>query len=379
MAIDTVAAPLDLLHVHSGNIFGGVERMLQTIVTANPRPVSSRFGLCFEGDTAARLLQAGARIDWLGPVHIRRPDQVVRAQRRLRALLRHSKPDAVVVHSSWSQALFGGAVLGAGVPLVRWLHAPEPGPALLERWAWRRRPDRVVCNSEYTRAAAGDLIADVPADVCYPPASPSSAVAERIAVRRSLGTPEGRSVVVLAARPEPWKGHRRLIAALATIQALDWEAWIAGGAQRPAEREFVDALHAQAASVGTSGRVRFLGQRDDLPSLFGAADIYCQPNEGPEPFGLSVVEAMASGLPVVASAAGATPEIVSEECGILVGLHDDGGLARALASLIEDGARRRTMGTAARAASRRFTDLPGSMTALARSISKAVHRDTSRP
>jgi glycosyltransferase involved in cell wall biosynthesis len=186
-------------------------------------------------------------------------------------------------------------------------------------------------------------------------------------------------VVVLAARPEPWKGHRRLIAALATIQALDWEAWIAGGAQRSAEREFVDALHAQAASVGTSGRVRFLGQRDDLPSLFGAADIYCQPNEGPEPFGLSVVEAMASGLPVVASAAGATPEIVSEECGILVGLHDDGGLARALASLIEDGARRRTMGTAARAASRRFTDLPGSMTALARSISMAVHRDTSRP
>lgn len=374
MALDTVTGPLDLLHVHSGNLFGGVERMLQTLATANPVPISSRFGLCFEGDTAAALVRAGARVDLFGPVQIRRPDLVVRARRRLRGLLRQSRPDAVIVHSSWSQAIFGSTVRSAGVPLVRWLHAPEPGPALLEQWAWRARPNRVLCNSKYTRAAASGLVGDVPAEVCYPPARTSVATTNRHDVRRLIGAPEARCVVLLAARPEPWKGHQRLIAALSTLQPLDWEAWIAGGPQRPSERDYIEKLRAQAASAGLSSRIRFLGQRDDLPSLLAAADIYCQPNEGPEPFGLSVVEAMAAGLPVIGSSAGATPEIVGEASGILVPLDDDAALARALARLIADGALRQTMGEAAHHASRRFTDLPGSMMALAGSVSKALDR-----
>jgi glycosyltransferase involved in cell wall biosynthesis len=378
MALDPVTT-LDLLHVHSGNLFGGVERMLETLATANPVPVSSRFALCFEGETAATLRRTGASIDWLRPVHIRRPDQVLRARRRLRGLLKQSRPDAVLVHSSWSQAIFGSTVLAAGIPFVRWLHAPQPGPGLLEQWAWRARPDRVLCNSEYTRAAARSLVGDVPAEVCYPPARTSAATTNRQDVRRLIGAPEARCVVLLAARPEPWKGHQRLIAALSTLQTLDWEAWIVGGPQRPSEREYIERLQEQATSAGISTRVRFLGQRDDVPSLLAAADIYCQPNEGPEPFGLSVVEAMASGLPVVGSAAGATPEIVDEASGILVPLDDDAALARALARLIADAALRQTMGRAAQHASRRFTDLPGSMSALAGSVSKALDRNLSRP
>ena len=379
MPLDPVTGPLDLLHVHSGNLFGGVERMLQTLATANPVPVSSRFALCFEGDTAATLARAGARLDWLGPVQIRRPDQVIRARWRLRGLLKQSRPDAVIVHSSWSQAIFGSTVLSAGIPFVRWLHAPEPGPALLERWAWRARPHRVLCNSAYTLAASRSLVGNVPAEVCYPPARPPAATTSRPDVRRQIGTPEARCVVLLAARPEPWKGHRRLIAALSTLPTLDWEAWIVGGPQRPSEREYMERLREQATSAGISTRIRFLGQRDDLSSLLAAADIYCQPNEGPEPFGLSVVEAMASGLPVVGSSAGATPEIVDETCGILVPLDDEAALALALARLIVDGELRQTMGQAAHRASRRFTDLPGSMSALAGSVSKALDRTISTP
>jgi glycosyltransferase involved in cell wall biosynthesis len=371
MARDPVTGQLDLLHVHSGNIFGGVERTLQTLAGVTT-PVSSRFALCFDGDTAAALRREGGRVDWLGPVHIRRPDQVLGARGRLRALLEQSTPDVVVVHSSWSQAIFGGTAAACGAPLVRWLHAPEPGPALLERWAWRTRPRMVLCNSDYTRTAAARLVGDLPTAVCYPPARSAGAPSERAAVRRRLGSTTTTCVILLAARPEPWKGHRRLLAALSTIAALDWEAWIAGGAQRRQEQAFLDGLRDRARTAGLAGRVRFLGQRDDLPDLLAAADIYCQPNEGPEPFGLSVVEAMAAGLPIVASSAGATPEIVDRDSGILVPLADDDALAGALSRLVGDRDLRRAMGEAARRSARRFTDLPESMAALASCLSNVI-------
>ena len=75
-------------------------------------------------------------------------------------------------------------------------------------------------------------------------------------------------------------------------------------------------------------RVRFLGQRSDIPDVLGAADIHCQPNVDPEPFGVAFVEALHAGLPVVTTAIGAAPEVVDATCGVLVP-KDAGALAGA--------------------------------------------------
>ena len=61
-------------------------------------------------------------------------------------------------------------------------------------------------------------------------------------------------------------------------------------------------------------------QRDDVPRLLAAADIFCQPNLGPEPFGIGFVEALSAGLPVITTATGGALEIVDGDCGIRSGL-----------------------------------------------------------
>ena len=93
-----------------------------------------------------------------------------------------------------------------------------------------------------------------------------------------------------------------------------------------------------------SDRVCFLGQRRDVPRLLAAADIHCQPNTGPEPFGIAFIEALYAGLPVVTTALGGALEIVDQTCGILVPPGDEAALADAIVGLIHDSGRRQQLG-----------------------------------
>ena len=83
-----------------------------------------------------------------------------------------------------------------------------------------------------------------------------------------------------------------------------------------------------------------------MPALLTAADIYCQPNLGGEPFGISFIEALESGIPVVTTSIGAAPELVDETCGCLVGPGDIEALGSALGVLVDAPDRRRALGAA---------------------------------
>jgi len=363
-----------LLHVHSGNMFGGVERMLEAMspAWAGTEPVASRFALCFEGDVKDRLEAAGATVDVLGPVQVRRPDRLLSARHRLRSLVAREPFDAAMVHSAWGHALFGRTVVDAGLPLIRWIHAPGPGPSWLEHWSRRVRPDLLLCNSQYTRSAVHLPWPDVAVDVHYPPARPSAAdTTARAEMRRALETSPETRVIAMASRLEGWKGHRLLIDALARLAATEWAAWIVGGAQHPSEASYFEELKARVAALGLSDRVTFLGQRADVERVLAAADLYCQPNQGPEPFGLSIVEALSAGLPVVATRLGAFPEIVTDACGVLVDPGSVQGIAGALDELLRDADRRLAMGEAARRRALVFCDLPESLRRLARTLAGA--------
>ena len=366
-----------VLHVHSGNIFGGVERMLQALAPAcaGTTPVHSSFALCFDGLVAETLAGSGAKVYPLGVVRARRLGEVRRARRALRQLLAGERWDVAVVHSAWSQALFGPPVLEAGLPLVRWLHAPQPGPMWLETWASRSRPALVLCNSRYTMSAVGGRFGATPMEVRYPPL-PVRTVdpGARAAVRAELGTDPHTIVVILAARLEEGKGHAILLDALSRTGSPRWQAWIAGGVQDPAERSYLDRLREQARGAGIPDRVRFLGQRSDVPALFAAADIYCQPNSAPDSFGLSFVEALAAGLPVITTRLGAASEIITDSCGVLVAEGAVGAVADALRLLIDRDDQRRAMSAAARIRSREFCDGSRSIERLAAQLTRAMSR-----
>lgn len=366
---------MNVLHVHSGNMFGGVERMLETLApaTAGVQPIRSSFALCFEGPVSEVLRAAGGGVYPLGPVRVRRIDEVVRARRRLKRVLDSQAWDAALVHSAWSQAIFGPTILESGAPLVRWVHAPEAGPRWLEYWAGRSRPARVLCNSRYTCDAVAGTAGVGPASVVYPPAAmaPSPARA-RADVRAALGTPSDAVSIIIAARMESWKGHDILLDSLAMLPPGGWEAWIAGGPQRSSERRYFDSLVERVRHRGLVSQVRFLGQRIDVSRLLHAADIYCQPNRGGEPFGLSFVEALAAGLPVVTTRLGAAPEIVDDTCGVLVEPSSNPALAHTLHMLIESPHRRQEMRAGAFIRAREFCDLTRSLPHLAAELARTA-------
>ena len=365
--------PLRVLHVHSGNLFGGVERILETLA-CRPTPglMQSAFALCFTGRLSDTLGACGAVVDVLGPVRISRPWQMLRAQRALAKVLAASRPDLAVVHSAWSHWIFGSTIR-RHCPLVRWLHAPETGRSWQERAAARVPPSLAICNSRYTCDASRHS-PGVPYVACYAPVAIDvrSDGLSRVAIRQSLQTPLDDVVVVMAARMEAWKGHHTLIDALKQLEpGLPWRCWIAGGAQRPSEAAHVEALSAHVAAAGLTGRVQFIGERRDVMDVFAAADVYCQPNDGAEPFGLSFVEALAAGLPVVSTKLGAVTEIVDDSCALLVPAQSPAALAAALREVVADASRRAALSASARVRARAFTDVPERLRVLAGVLGQA--------
>ncbi len=292
----------------------------------------------------------------LGNARVSRPWTVWRARRRLKELLGREAFDAVVCHSCWLHALFAPVVRVCGLPLVFWAHNPPEGRHWLERWARLTRPHLVVANSRWTASAVPKLFPDVRCEAVYLPV-PAPAPADRAAIRAALDTPRDAAVVVQASRLEPWKGHAVLLEALAELADIPgWVCWIAGGAQRRQEAEYLAGLQRIAARLGIADRVRFLGQRSDVRELLAAADIHCQPNIGPEPFGIAFVEALYAGLPVVTTALGGALEIVNEACGVLVPAEDVGALGAALRRLIADPAGRSRLGRAGPVRARALCD-----------------------
>jgi glycosyltransferase involved in cell wall biosynthesis len=338
---------MHVLHVHSGNVWGGVETFLETLAREE-RSVSSlrsEFALCFRGVVADRLRETGAAVHPLAPVRLARPGSVRTARLRLTSLLSSLAPDVIVIHSTWTAAVFGPVLARAARPVALWAHAPDPGPRWQRLLARRCPVHVVVANSTFTRMHRPPDRDGARVECVYYPVRPRPAALSRAAVRASLGVTPDEPVILLAARLEPWKGHALLVEALGRLPAdVGWRCWIAGGVQRAEEGAHGRALRERVAALSLTPRVQFLGLRSDVPDLLAAADVYCQPNTGPEPFGISFVEALWAGLPVVTTRLGAATEIVDDTCGRLTAPGDPAALAAALEGLLRSPAERRALG-----------------------------------
>src|SRR5690349_15662317 len=123
-----------VLHLHSGNLYGGVETLLVTLsrLRSHAPDMEPELGLCFEGRLAEELRASGVVVRMMGEARVSRPWTVLRARRRLRELLARERFDAAICHAPWAQGVFGPAVRGAGVPLVFFLHGPARGRHWIE-------------------------------------------------------------------------------------------------------------------------------------------------------------------------------------------------------------------------------------------------------
>jgi len=341
---------LKVLHLSSGNLYGGIETFLTTLARMrhlNPG-MEPGFGLCFRGRQWDELVATGVPVHQFGPVRLSRPWTVWRARARLRQVLADTRSEVVVAHSSWTHTLFAPVVRRAGIRLVHFVHAETNGKNWLERWASRTSPDLVIANSRFTAGSVRNVFPGARVEAWHLPVSRfDTDKTVRTVVRSELGIPEGTVVILQASRLERWKGQAVHLAALELLRDLPgWECWLAGGVQKAGEGEFLDELRTASNRAGIADRVRFLGQRADVPRLMAAADVFCQPNIGPEPFGIVLVEALYAGLPVVTSGFGGATEIVDQTCGVLTAPGDPEAVAAALRGLIQDPSRRRALGAA---------------------------------
>ena len=144
--------------------------------------------------------------------------------------------------------------------------------------------------------------------------------------------PADAQIVGVVARLEAEKGHRTLVDAWPDVLAAVPNAWllvVGEGSER-------DALEAEASSLGVEARIVFTGRREDVPAVTAALDVAVLPSYR-EAQGLSVLEAMALGRPVVASNVGGIPEMIEDGVsGLLVPPNDCPALAAAIVRLLTD-------------------------------------------
>ena len=207
---------------------------------------------------------------------------------------------------------------------------------MIFRWC-----DAVVANS---KAAAAGLVARGLAQervVVIPNGLPPSAFE---LPAPALPRAEGMVRAVMVARMNTWsKNHRLLLRAAARLRdRLPQLEWLLAG-DGPLRPE----LEREAAQLGVADRIRFLGERRDIPAVLAAADISVLPSAS-ESLSNAILESMAAGLPVVASNVGGNPELVAHDSGELVAPDREGELATSVERLVTDPARRKAMGRRAR-------------------------------
>jgi glycosyltransferase involved in cell wall biosynthesis len=322
----------------------------QTYVASLLPALADRFyvAVAAHGPGPLRDAAAEAGVRFIPLKHVRRsisPWQDLAGFVELVRLLRRERPD--ILHANSSKAGFLGrlAASAAGVPIRiftvhGWAFAARSGlSSWLYRWADRLvRPltTMTVCVS------ANERTTGIRAGTC----SAERTTVIRNAVSLDLA-PRARHeralpLLISVGRLKAPKDFVTLARALALLPEGSFEALIVGEGPDRA------ALETELRHLRLEDRVRLTGERDDVPALLAGADIFVLSSRS-EGLPVSVLEAMAAELPVVASRVGGVPELVADgESGLLVAPASPPNLAAALARLIEDRDLRRRLGAVGR-------------------------------
>jgi glycosyltransferase involved in cell wall biosynthesis len=347
---------------------GGAEQttidVARAVVAAGGRALVASRG----GRMEAALAAAGGELVRL-PMQSKNPLVMLKTARALRRVVRGRGVSLVHVRSRAPAFPALWAATAEGVPTVATYHGIYLAKGPLKRWynAVMTRVDRVIANSDYTRAhvlaehrIAPEKVVSIPRGVDLGRFDPEHVAAERVeALREAWDLPpagEGPLVFLLAGRLTPIKGHETIIAAAARLKGEGRNLRVIFAGDDQGRTAYRQSLEAAVGASDLAGVVRLVGHCDDMPAAFLAADVALLPTLVPESFGRAAVEPQVMGRPVIASDHGGTTEtVLPGQTGWRAPPGDIDAWARAMAKAAELG--RDGLGVLGRTARERATRL----------------------
>jgi glycosyltransferase involved in cell wall biosynthesis len=353
-AVEKTDAPaLDIAHVVENLERGGLERMVIDLVGAQRAAGHRcRVACLFEPGTLAHELQSqGIEVYACRKRSGFDPGAIARLRAWLRAV------PGVVVHTHNASAHYHTVAASLGLPIARVINTRHgmgaARPASRGEWLYRRamvRTDVVAAVCEAARARFSQqgvrprrrLLA-VPNGIRVEDFSCASAE-RRAALRNVLDLATGMRIIGTVGRLNPVKDQTTLLRAFARVHAefADTALVLVGDGPLRA------MLEAQSVALGLGDAVRFLGDRGDVRQLLQAFDMFALTSLS-EGYSMALLEACASGLPIVATDVGGNREIVVDgRNGLMVVPADEEAFAGAITALLREPGRAAQMGQAGR-------------------------------
>jgi glycosyltransferase involved in cell wall biosynthesis len=339
---------------------GGAERVAVHIARGLNRRRYEPIVISFSGrvgcDLDQMLEEAGIETRYLGKHH----GFDYRVYGRLDSVLKEYVPDVIHTHLHVLRYALPSMMLMKRVAMVHTVHnlaerEIEPRARLIQRFALTHGV-KPVAVAEEVAASVGSMygihrcrvIANcIPTDLYANPQTP------REVWRAREGFQDNDVLFACVARFAPQKNHALLLKSFAHGPASDPRAHLV----LVGEGDLRAELEEQARKLNVAGKVHFLGLRSDIPDVLGAMDAFVLSSDY-EGNPLSVLEAMASGLPIVSTAVGGVPNLFEAgKEGFLVPAGDLHALAKSMNSLLKYGAVRRSMGVVAATRARKNYDV----------------------
>jgi len=329
---------------------GGAERVAVHIARGLNRRRYEPIVISFTGrvgcDLDHMLEEAEIEVRYLG----KHPGFDYRVYSRLDSALKEYEPDVIHTHLHVLRYALPSMLLMKGVSMVHTVHnlaerEIEPRGRLIQRYALTHGV-KPIAVAEEVAASLKSLYGIQNCRVisnCIPTDVYANPQIARKEWRAKEGFKDSDVLFVCVARFAPQKNHALLLKAFAQGPASDPRAHLVlvGAGDLQAE------LEKQAGNLGLAGKAHFLGLRSDIPEVLGAMDVFVLGSDY-EGNPLSVLEAMASGLPTVSTAAGGVPNLFENgKEGFLVAPGDLQGLAKSMNTLLKYQAARESMGAAA--------------------------------
>jgi glycosyltransferase involved in cell wall biosynthesis len=296
---------------------------------------------------------------------------------RLRAICRRFQPDVAIV-KGFRQARFMRRAWPAASIAVKLPFSHELTPALTDRYTFQHCVDLILTDNNGARDAFTTLPWVLPGKIAaihngvFIPDAVELPMA-RISLRQYLNLPADALIIGASGRMTAVKAFNDAIRAFAGMQKPEAHLVIFGNGPEQA------ALKSLGSQLGLDNRLHFPGWHDDARRLIWGCDAFTHPslNEG---LPNAVLEAMAGGVPVVATTAGGTAEILSGPLtGCLTDLHDVEGMTERLTRLMEDASLRQAMGRLSREHVMTHFSIPAMTVAIRKVLEKTVGlRKTSR-